>query len=59
MAPLCGMTRALRATMLGHVGRAWAYNPASIVLAVGAVAALVRAAVGCLTGQWLNLELRR
>ena len=57
MDPLCGATRGVHATMLGDFGKAWLYNPLSLVLVVGAVGALLREAVGRLRGRWLNLRV--
>jgi hypothetical protein len=45
----------------GRLERAWAYNPASnpasLLLVGGALAVLVRAGVGWLTGRWLTVTL--
>ncbi|MFL6054192.1 MAG: DUF2752 domain-containing protein [Actinoallomurus sp.] len=59
MDPLCGGTRALRFTLLGHWHDAWRYNPLSPVLAVGAALALLRHMVGALTGRWLTIWIPR
>jgi hypothetical protein len=56
MDPLCGMTRAVRSTMRGDLSGAWSYNPAGILLVLGAAVALVRSAVGVVTGRWLNVS---
>jgi uncharacterized protein DUF2752 len=58
MDPLCGMTRGTVAVLHGQLGLAVAYNPASPLLVVGAVLAVVRWLVGRLTGRWLNATLR-
>jgi hypothetical protein len=58
MDPACGMTRGVIATLRGHPGRAWAYNPASLLVVPGALAILVRAAVGRLAGRWVDVRLR-
>jgi Protein of unknown function (DUF2752) len=58
MDPVCGMTRGVVWTLRGHLGRAWTYNPASPLLVVGAVAVLVRAAIGWRTGRWLTVTVR-
>src|SRR5690625_4078644 len=42
MSPTCGGTRALRFAMLGQFGTAFAYNPLSPILVMGAVLALLR-----------------
>src|SRR5205823_2904171 len=39
--PLCGMTTSVEATVHGHLGRAFAANPAGIAAVVAAVALLV------------------
>lgn len=57
MMPGCGGTRALRLTMLSQWGRAWEYNPASVVLAAGAALTLVRAVVGMVSGKWLTMRI--
>ncbi len=57
MMPSCGGTRALRFTMLGELGKAFAYNPLSPILVLGAVLALVRHAVGMATRRWLNVRV--
>lgn len=56
--PFCGGTRAMYHVFLGDLGLAWAYNPLSVVLAAGAVAALARHVAGVLTGRWLALHVR-
>ena len=59
MDPLCGGTRGLRAAALGRFGQAWSYDPLSVVLFVGACAALARVAVGRLTRRWLTVHRGR
>ncbi|CCB75450.1 MULTISPECIES: DUF2752 domain-containing protein [Streptomycetaceae] len=59
MDPLCGMTRASRLLVLGHIGDALRYNPAAPALAAGAVAALVKAAWGRAVGRWCTVRLSR
>jgi Protein of unknown function (DUF2752) len=59
MDPLCGGTRGVREVLRGDLREAWAYNPASPVLVVGAAATLVREAVGRARGQWLNPRITR
>jgi len=56
MDPLCGMTRGLRDVMLGQLGRAVDYNPASPVLVMGAIGAVVRGMIGRLSGRWLTFR---
>lgn len=57
MDPLCGGTRGVRYAIRGEWGSAWAYNPVSIPLVVGAVAVTLRHAIGKLTGRWFNIRL--
>ncbi len=57
MDPGCGMTRGVLWTLRGRLDRAWAYNPASPLLVAGALAVVVRAGVGWLTGRWLTVAL--
>jgi hypothetical protein len=56
MDPLCGGTRAARLTAQGRLAQAWAYNPLGILAVLGAVAVVLRTAVGAVTGRWLNLH---
>jgi hypothetical protein len=56
MDPACGMTRGVIAVLRGQPGRAWAYNPASLLVVPGALGVLVRAAVGRLTGRWADVR---
>jgi Protein of unknown function (DUF2752) len=56
MDPACGMTRGVIAVLRGRLGQAWAYNPASLLVVPGAIAVLVRAAAGRLTGRWLDVR---
>ena len=58
MDPLCGITRGTVAVLRGQLGRAWAYNPASPLVVVGAVLAVGRWLVGRLTGRWLDATIR-
>jgi hypothetical protein len=44
--PLCGMTRACVAAVQGHLGTALSFNPASVLVIVAAVVAVLRP-------QWL------
>ncbi|GAA1439317.1 DUF2752 domain-containing protein [Nocardiopsis tropica] len=59
MAPTCGGTRALRFTMLGRLDTAFAYNPLSPILVLGAVSVLLRHVAGAVTGRWLSLYFPR
>ena len=58
MDPLCGLTRGVRYAMRGEISKAWAFNPASLMLVAGAVCVLGRSALGLVTGRWLNLDIR-
>lgn len=58
MDPLCGGTRALQAMARGRLGRAWAFNPAGVVLFCGAWAELARVGIGRLAGRWLRVSRR-
>ena len=58
MDPACGMTRGVIAVLRGRLGQAWAYNPASLLVVPGALAVLVRALVGRLTGRWADVRFR-
>lgn len=57
MGPTCGMTRGVAATMGGDLAQAVAYNPASPPVVAGAVAVVLRWAVGRTTGRWLTFHL--
>ncbi|MBI2709419.1 MAG: DUF2752 domain-containing protein [Actinobacteria bacterium] len=59
MDPFCGGTRGTYQLALGNVGAAWSWNPIAVLLGVGAVLFLARAAVGRVTHRWLNLALPR
>ncbi len=59
MDPLCGGTRAAYAVIMGHWGRAWAYNPGIFALAAGCSLALVRWLYGRVSGRWLSVSLPR
>lgn len=56
--PGCGLTRATVALVGGDLSTAWAYNPASYVVAVAVSAALVRAGAGVAFGRWVHVRLR-
>lgn len=58
MGPLCGMTRATVAVLRADVALGWRYNPGSLVLVAGALAVLVRALAGYVSGRWLTAHLR-
>lgn len=59
MDPLCGGTRSVYLTLHGNLQGAVRYNPAGPVFVVGAVAMLIRAAVGWSTGRWIGVHVRR
>lgn len=40
----------------GDIGRAWDYNPASLLVVPGGLVGLIRAMVGRFTGRWPNLS---
>ncbi|ASU81639.1 DUF2752 domain-containing protein [Nocardiopsis gilva YIM 90087] len=58
MDPMCGGTRSVWAAMSGDWKMSFTYNPIGIPLVVGAVATLIRAAIGAATGYWLNTYVR-
>ena len=57
MDPLCGGTRALRLAARGDITGALAWNPLSPILLTGAVAVVLRFAVGAATGRWVNVRI--
>jgi len=57
MDPLCGGTRSVYLSVQGDLLDAAAYNPAGPVLLVVALAAVVRAATGRLSGQWVTVHV--
>lgn len=57
MDPFCGGTRAARYTAQGRLDEAWRYNPLSILVVLGGVAAIVRAIVGITARRWLILSV--
>jgi hypothetical protein len=59
MDPLCGGTRSVYLTLHGQLRDALRYNPAGPALVAGAVAVLVRAAVGRVTGTWVGIHVPR
>jgi hypothetical protein len=56
--PSCGLTRGSTAVVRGDFSTAWQYNPLSFVVIAFGVIGLARAAVGVLTGRWLNAGIR-
>ena len=54
---LCGGTRALRLAARGDITGALAWNPLSRILLAGAIAVVLRAAVGAATGRWVNVRI--
>jgi hypothetical protein len=59
MDPLCGGTRSVYLTMHGQLRDAVRYNPAGPALVAGAVAVLIRAAVGRVSGYWAGIHVPR
>ena len=57
MDPFCGGTRAARYTAQWRLVEAWRYNPLSILIVLGGLAAVVRAVVGLTTRRWLTLAV--
>ncbi|MFI6428600.1 DUF2752 domain-containing protein [Promicromonospora sp. NPDC050880] len=57
MDPFCGGTRAARYAAQGNLAEAWRYNPLSIVIVCGAMAAVVRAGIGLVSRRWLTLTI--
>ncbi|WP_454860950.1 DUF2752 domain-containing protein [Promicromonospora soli] len=57
MDPFCGGTRAARYAGQGNLAEAWRYNPLSIVIVYGALAAVARAGLGLVTRRWLTLTI--
>lgn len=58
MDPLCGGTRAVRLAAMGDWSKSWRYNPVGVPLAVGGAGLVLRAAVGSLTGRWVEIHVR-
>ncbi|HVL03358.1 MAG TPA: DUF2752 domain-containing protein [Acidimicrobiales bacterium] len=54
MDPFCGGTRALRLAARGDIAGSLWWNPLSLILLAGALAFLVRTAVGLTLHRWLN-----
>lgn len=59
MGPTCGMTRGVMWFARGDLTRAWAFNPASLLVLPSVGLLLVRAAYGRLTGRWLSVSVPR
>ncbi len=57
MDPLCGGTRAAAYTARGEWAQAWRYNPLGILAVLAAGVAVLRAAIGVLTGRWVTLTI--
>jgi hypothetical protein len=55
--PLCGGTRAVQSLMRGDLAEAWRYNPIAFAVVPGALAVLIRHAVGLVGGRWLNVSI--
>ena len=58
MDPFCGGTRAARLTMMGRFAEAWEYNPAGVLVTLGAALLLARAFAGVVTRRWVNVRWR-
>lgn len=56
--PGCGLGRATVALARGDLALAWAYNPASFVVAAGLAALAVRTALGAGGGRWVHVHVR-
>jgi hypothetical protein len=56
MDPFCGGTRSVYLALHGRLREAVLYNPAGPLLVVAALAILVRASAGWLTGAWLTVK---
>ena len=59
MDPLCGGTRSVYLTLHGQLGEAARYNPLGPLLVVVALVVLIRAAIGWLTGRWIDARVPR
>ncbi len=57
MDPLCGGTRAAYFAMTGRWAVAWYYNPLGPLTLIAVVLVLLRAALGRLTGRWVELTI--
>jgi Protein of unknown function (DUF2752) len=57
MDPFCGATRSVYLTMHGQLAEAVRYNPAGPLLLAAAVAVLMRAAIGWVTGYWVGARV--
>jgi hypothetical protein len=56
--PGCGLTRGMVALVSGDLSTAWAYNPAAFAVMAVALAAMLRAAVGVVSGRWVHARVR-
>jgi len=59
MGPTAGMTRGVMWFARGDLIRAWAFNPASLLVLPSVAFLLVRASYGRITGRWLSVSLPR
>lgn len=59
MGPTSGMTRGVMWFARGDLGRAWAFNPGSVLVLPSLAFLLLRAAYGRATGRWLRVSLPR
>jgi hypothetical protein len=56
--PTHGLTRGSTALARGQFGVAWAFNPASFLVALLAVATVLRGIVALATHRWINVSVR-
>jgi hypothetical protein len=56
--PSCGLTRGSTAIVRGDVALAWRYNPLSFLVVGIAIAGILRALIGGISGRWLNVGYR-
>jgi hypothetical protein len=56
--PSCGLTRGSTAIVRGDLALAWRYNPLSFLVVGIAIAGILRAFVGGISGRWLNVGYR-
>jgi hypothetical protein len=56
--PSCGLTRGSTAIVRGDLALAWRYNPLSFPVVGIAIAGILRALIGGISGRWLNVGYR-
>lgn len=59
MDPFCGGTRATLVLARGDLAGAWSWNPLVVLMAAAVLLVLARAAIGAVTGHWVNPHLPR